>query len=358
MLLLGQAQAAVQDISRADQQLVDAICTSAQNSQSVLQQLTSLTTESQEALDSLQKISAPVSQLLASLPSPQQGLQAASSAVTQHQAPAGYLQATSSCADDALAILENALVGNAFLSGRGNQLDPPAADIAKLAADPLQQHQAQAAELQEIVESVVRLSGLQISYRRAASRPAVLTDPRKPQRTEASVAAAEASVLVLECPGAWVALVALAGPGRPEALQVSFHGWADLKAAGSGHTPDAWTNSNVTVFRRLTTMALRAMAFFIHRARILVGTGALGSGQPSSSGAIALMDLLLWLTTYRDVFSRRCAATGSLLAPEPASQHMLPPLIRPFRCSRAQLLQRARTGSPAFHVHTAPPDAL
>ena len=49
-----------------------------------------------------------------------------------------------------------------------------------------------------------------------------------------------------------------------------------------------------------------------------------------SPGVVALEDLLLWLASYRDLFSRPCCVSGRLMALEAASQVPLPPVFRPF----------------------------
>lgn len=102
-------------------------------------------------------------------------------------------------------------------------------------------------------------------------------------------------------------------------------------------------------------------------------------GQPSSNpwsclqnwktrctAGAPLEDLLLWLATYDDPFTRRCAASGTLLAADAASLHCFPPLVRPFGLTRQQLVAAARdSGSAgsagggggarsAYHPHAAP----
>ncbi len=52
---------------------------------------------------------------------------------------------------------------------------------------------------------------------------------------------------------------------------------------------------------------------------------------PSTPGAAALEELLLWLTTCRDLFSKRCAATGRLMAWDPSVQYPVPPIFRAFK---------------------------
>lgn len=47
--------------------------------------------------------------------------------------------------------------------------------------------------------------------------------------------------------------------------------------------------------------------------------------------AVALEDMLLWLSSYRDLFTRSCSASGLLLALEAPSHLPLPPVFRPFK---------------------------
>lgn len=59
------------------------------------------------------------------------------------------------------------------------------------------------------------------------------------------------------------------------------------------------------------------------------------TGQPdpdSKPPAVlyALECLLWWLACYDDLFSRRCAVSGSLIAWEPATAIPLPPVLRPY----------------------------
>ncbi|GFR44882.1 hypothetical protein Agub_g6226 [Astrephomene gubernaculifera] len=78
--------------------------------------------------------------------------------------------------------------------------------------------------------------------------------------------------------------------------------------------------------------------------------------EPLSPGAAALEDLLLWLVGCRDLFSKRCAATGRLLACDPSAQFPVPPIFRPFKLPRQELRLRALEPgrSPAYHMHVAP----
>ena len=56
------------------------------------------------------------------------------------------------------------------------------------------------------------------------------------------------------------------------------------------------------------------------------------AADASKVGADALEDLLLWLLSYRNLFTQPCTIDGQLLANEPSSQNPVPPLFRPFRC--------------------------
>lgn len=76
----------------------------------------------------------------------------------------------------------------------------------------------------------------------------------------------------------------------------------------------------------------------------------------SGAGAHALEDLLLWLCTYTDLFSRKCCATDCLLAADLTSQLLLPPLLRPYKLSPAELRDAAAYPHRrrAYHLHAAP----
>lgn len=64
-------------------------------------------------------------------------------------------------------------------------------------------------------------------------------------------------------------------------------------------------------------------------------TGAAAGGKAvtttvTTPDGAALEDLLLWVSAYRDVYTRPCACTGQLMALEPPMQLPLPPVFRPF----------------------------
>ncbi|EIE22212.1 hypothetical protein COCSUDRAFT_33454 [Coccomyxa subellipsoidea C-169] len=71
------------------------------------------------------------------------------------------------------------------------------------------------------------------------------------------------------------------------------------------------------------------------------------------ASSIALEDLLLYLSTYRNLFTRPCSATGKLLALDAVTNQLLPPIVRPFKRSRSVLLAMANGSEPcqAFHPH-------
>jgi hypothetical protein len=53
------------------------------------------------------------------------------------------------------------------------------------------------------------------------------------------------------------------------------------------------------------------------------------NGDLSIHGAV-LIDMIFWLTTYRDLFTRPCNNTRKLLSNDPTTQYLMPPLFRPF----------------------------
>lgn len=78
----------------------------------------------------------------------------------------------------------------------------------------------------------------------------------------------------------------------------------------------------------MSALATRVLAYYQRRAPLELSTGALPNTSPASA---ALEDLLLWLATYRDLFSKKCAATGRLMAWDPSVQYPVPPVFRPFK---------------------------
>jgi mediator of RNA polymerase II transcription subunit 27 len=84
-------------------------------------------------------------------------------------------------------------------------------------------------------------------------------------------------------------------------------------------------SSTAQVFRRVTALASRALCYYTMRAQSQ-------QEQPAgpSQGAVALEDLLLWLCSYQDLFTRPCEATGKLLAWDPSTHYPIPPTFRPY----------------------------
>lgn len=193
----------------------------------------------------------------------------------------------------------------------------------------------------------------------------------------------------LTCPQVFVGSVVLAAPGEAEALRVMVDSWD--KAADLEH----WGSSQHQVFRRLSALATRVMAYFKQRAGVVLMLGGRSSvitspspgphpPHPSPPASVspekksqvvaeplpplpnitpestALEDLLLWLAGYRWLFKQRCTVTGRLLAWDPSTQMPLPPLFRPFKLSRAELLSVARNPELCrpYHMHVVPEDLL
>ncbi|GAX78126.1 hypothetical protein CEUSTIGMA_g5568.t1 [Chlamydomonas eustigma] len=146
---------------------------------------------------------------------------------------------------------------------------------------------------------------------------------------------------------------------------------------------DAWSYSHHQVFRRIAALSTRVLAYF--RAREECWRGISGrfdtatfspptessmrcgevpgltyvNDELSMTGAI-LEDMILWLSTYRDLFTRSCNMTGKLLSNDPTTQYLMPPLFRPFLVSRRQLRLMAADMNKieAYHMHAAPEQLL
>ncbi|KAK9915139.1 hypothetical protein WJX75_005241 [Coccomyxa subellipsoidea] len=168
-------------------------------------------------------------------------------------------------------------------------------------------------------------------------------------------AAAAASEVHMKVEGVLSAMVALAAAGRPEAVRVVL---MSAEEAASGK--DAWDTSAHQVFRRASDVAMQALAYFADRARL---SHSHKDFDPSAVDLIAsssaLEDFLLFLCTYRDLFTRPCSATGKFLALDPVSNQLLPPIVRPFKRSKSELLAAAKNAEPcqAFHLHVEVPTA-
>ncbi|KAK9831461.1 hypothetical protein WJX81_007721 [Elliptochloris bilobata] len=221
------------------------------------------------------------------------------------------------------------------------------------AAGPAMWQQQEAATLQSSVarQAADALAAFDAGLNplRAALDPGGSTSASRP-----SCIAAEATELRMAVPGVLMVAVALA---RGAAQRVAVFGAEEAPPLGG---KDAWGTSEGVVFRRLSDMATRALAHFEARAEHVAGSVA-GEVKAGSAAQIALEDLLLWLSSYRDLFTRPCVATGRLLAADPALQLLLPPLVRPFRhVPRSRLLAAARAPEtlPAFHLRAVPAGTL
>ncbi|GIL47642.1 hypothetical protein Vafri_4408 [Volvox africanus] len=155
-------------------------------------------------------------------------------------------------------------------------------------------------------------------------------------------------------PGVFVVNVLLEGPGNPAPLRVT------VDCADKAFELDPWATPTTQVFRRISALATRVLTYYVKRAPLSAvprtlasptdvatgtaasaaastaamastGVAALLPSEPTLPGAAALEDILLWLLSCRDVFSKRCAATGRLMAWDPSVQYPIPPIFRVFK---------------------------
>ncbi|GFH21782.1 uncharacterized protein HaLaN_19148 [Haematococcus lacustris] len=104
------------------------------------------------------------------------------------------------------------------------------------------------------------------------------------------------------------ASIGLAAQGQPRPLRVV------MDAADKAIEVDSWACPSHQVFRRLSALATKALTYFVRRADVCCllqpDQPALAPGQPealppaagagtASAGAVALEDLLLWLSSYQ-----------------------------------------------------------
>ncbi|CAL8468834.1 g8375 [Coccomyxa elongata] len=167
--------------------------------------------------------------------------------------------------------------------------------------------------------------------------------------SDSEVTSAAAVEVRMRVEGVLCAKVALAAAGRPEAARVVL---MSAEEAASGK--DAWDTSGHQVFRRASDVAMQALCHFADRAQQLVFGRELEPARAASlASSSALGDLLLYLSTYRDLFTRPCSSTGKLLALDPVSNQLLPPIVRPFKRTRQALLAIAQGTETcqAFHFH-------
>ncbi|KAF5828303.1 hypothetical protein DUNSADRAFT_17839 [Dunaliella salina] len=90
------------------------------------------------------------------------------------------------------------------------------------------------------------------------------------------------------------------------------------------------------------------------RALLECKSGVVPQARASQAGAEALEDLLLWLLSYRNLFTQPSVVDGQLLVNEPMSLNPVPPLFRPYKVPRETLRVQATQGSQsAMHIHNA-----
>ncbi|GBG71919.1 hypothetical protein CBR_g10855 [Chara braunii] len=141
-----------------------------------------------------------------------------------------------------------------------------------------------------------------------------------------------ASVIHVACPGVFQAVIALESRSRPVAISV----FAPDEVVGV----HAWGLSSRHVFSLLTTHVLRALHCFNEEeeeeeeeegggglSRDDGGATAAESGRGRVGG---LERLLKWLYSYRSLFTEPCAVCRKVLAHDPPSRALLPPILRPF----------------------------
>ncbi|CAK0780136.1 hypothetical protein CVIRNUC_004946 [Coccomyxa viridis] len=161
-------------------------------------------------------------------------------------------------------------------------------------------------------------------------------------------AASEASMVVLEVSRVLTAAIHLAGTGRPEAVHAAVMSPAEVAA---GRSP--WAGSQHQVFRRATEVALHALRHFTCSAQQAADDSAQGNTRSEAAQAVALQDFLYWLSSCRGLFQVPCQVTGQLLALDPSSQQLLPPVFRPFKIG-SETLKLVAGGSMepvALHMH-------
>ncbi|KAG1655041.1 hypothetical protein FOA52_008792 [Chlamydomonas sp. UWO 241] len=149
------------------------------------------------------------------------------------------------------------------------------------------------------------------------------------------------------------ASIALAAPGQPAPLNLQLDSYEHAA------TNDAWGGSGShQVFRRVSSLAMRALSYFDKRAGVWASSGdgdasSVASGSPGSSaapapalshGGMVLEDLLLWLCLYRGLFSVPCYVTGTLLAWDPSTGFSLPPIYRNFKVTRKSAISCKNLG--------------
>ncbi|GMH35372.1 hypothetical protein BSKO_03240 [Bryopsis sp. KO-2023] len=185
--------------------------------------------------------------------------------------------------------------------------------------------------LKRCVERVGEVSGLRLFL--ARSNGTLTQDP---------AAADEVRVV---CTPIFGAAVALHSTGTATPIRVVIDEFDNAR------TLDGWTQPAHYVFQRASQMANEALHSFWERAEIEFSAE---SGQ-ISPGLVALEDLLLWICSLRDMFQVPCSVTGPLLAADPETHQLLPPIFRKSKLPRSKLRAAATSNGlrEAYHLHIA-----
>eukprot|EP00884_Botryococcus_braunii_P014625 jgi/Botrbrau1/23163/Bobra.0041s0014.1 len=216
--------------------------------------------------------------------------------------------------------------------------------IAEDDAERRGERQRAATELAAVQSRVAAATGLEV-FLTCGSQPVASGGPSAPEGADG---------LTMACEGVFTAIVTLGAPGMPVPLRVlvvSPDEYRQKSRLGLSH-------SSSLVFRRVSSLAVRALDYFRQHA---ASERQLAASVPPQSDswqteARVLENLLLWLSTFRDLFTRRCSLTDTLLAAEPATRLLLPPLMRTYKLSHRRLLENARREKPwnAYHISVAP----
>eukprot|EP00798_Chlamydomonas_sp_ICE-L_P019993 gene19993-26706_t len=134
----------------------------------------------------------------------------------------------------------------------------------------------------------------------------------------------DACELRLAYPKVFCASLALSGAGHVRVVRVLVDMYD--KAADLG----AWSPPSCQLFRRVSPLATRALSYLWRRAPCCIQLAAPGELPTSKAESVVLEDLMLWLSSYRDIFTRPCCMSGKLLAWDPTNQFPLPPVFRPY----------------------------
>lgn len=202
-----------------------------------------------------------------------------------------------------------------------------------------QQAAGLATTLPEVLDSVRGISGLEVIC--VDYPPSACNLVEQPIASK-GVEVESATEVWLVVPRVMRAAVGLAGKGVPTPVTAAVFG---PNETGSGK--DAWGTSEYLVFRRVAAVAMRVLKHYQQQA----------DGNQAPNGR-PLRDLLLWLCSYRDLFTKPCDALNTLLVAD-STRHMVPPIFRPYHRSWEEL-QAGASGkhSVAYHMVSAPASVL